>query len=37
MKIVCLGWGSLIWKPGDLKCNPEWQADGPVLPICPRR
>jgi hypothetical protein len=33
MKIVCLGWGSLIWKPGDLKCNPEWQADGPALPI----
>lgn len=33
MKIVCLGWGSLIWKLGDLKCNPEWQADGPALPI----
>lgn len=33
MNIVCLGWGSLIWKPGDLKCNPEWQTDGPTLPI----
>jgi hypothetical protein len=33
MKIACLGWGSLIWKPGDLKCNSEWQADGPALPI----
>jgi len=33
MKIVSLGWGSLIWNPGDLKCSPEWQADGPALPI----
>ncbi|MER8632295.1 hypothetical protein NKH55_21305 [Mesorhizobium opportunistum] len=33
MKIVCLGWGSLIWKPGELKCSSEWQADGPALPI----
>lgn len=33
MKIVVLGWGSLIWNPGDLKINSEWQKDGPTLPI----
>lgn len=33
MKIVCLGWGSLVWKSGALPVAGEWQADGPELPI----
>ena len=31
MTIACLGWGSLIWRPGDLPHH--WRADGPALPI----
>lgn len=35
--IVCLGWGSLIWRPEDLPLvdnRPEaWRADGPELPV----
>lgn len=33
MKIACLGWGSLIWKPGALPVQGEWKADGPFLAI----
>jgi len=33
MNIVCLGWGSLIWKPEPLPVSGEWHADGPLLPI----
>lgn len=33
MKIVCLGWGSLVWKPGELPVAGEWHHDGPALPI----
>jgi len=33
MKIACLGWGSLIWKPGDLPVEGNWHPDGPQLPI----
>ncbi len=37
MKILILGWGSLIWKPGDLPIEGQgedrWQSGGPVLPI----
>ncbi len=33
MKIACLGWGSLIWKPENLPVVGEWQTDGPLLPI----
>jgi hypothetical protein len=39
IKIVCLGWGSLIWDPGDLSIDhsepPEtgWLVDGPFLPV----
>ena len=37
MKIACLGWGSLIWNPGELKIQREWFKDGPILPIELRR
>ena len=33
MVIVCLGWGSLIWKPEPLPLASEWFTDGPLLPI----
>lgn len=32
-KIVCLAWGSLIWKPGGLELAGQWLTDGPLLPI----
>lgn len=31
--IVCLGWGSLIWRQDTLPVRGEWQPDGPVLPL----
>lgn len=33
MRIGCLGWGSLIWKPGELRLADDWRTDGPALPI----
>jgi len=33
MNIAYLGWGSLIWKLGDLKIAGPWETDGPCLPI----
>lgn len=33
MKIACLGWGSLIWRPDGLKIQNKWFEDGPILPI----
>jgi len=33
MKIVILGWGSLIWNPGNLHIEGSWREDGPFLPI----
>ena len=33
MKIVCLAWGSLLWKTGPLVLASSWHEDGPVLPI----
>ncbi len=33
MNIACIGWGSLIWNPRELKSNNEWFEDGPLLPI----
>lgn len=33
MKIVILGWGSLIWNPDGLPMRGSWRKHGPVLPI----
>lgn len=33
MKIACIGWGSLIWNPGNLEIQNTWFKDGPFLPI----
>lgn len=33
MRIACIGWGSLVWKPGVLRCLGPWQSRGPELPI----
>ena len=33
MKIACIGWGSLVWKPDVLRCADAWQPDGPALPL----
>ncbi len=33
MRIACLGWGSLMWKPGVLPAQLPWRHDGPALPI----
>jgi len=33
LKIVYLGWGSLIWDPRNLKIKSEWYYDGPFLPV----
>ena len=32
-KIVCIGWGSLIWNPRNLPIQGSWSDDGPLLPI----
>jgi hypothetical protein len=31
--VACLAWGSLEWKPGSLKVQLPWRADGPILPV----
>jgi hypothetical protein len=33
MKIACIGWGSLLWKPGPLPLISAWMPDGPLLPL----
>lgn len=33
MKIACIGWGSLIWRPENLLIVREWFHDGPILPV----
>lgn len=32
-RIAVLGWGSLIWDPGELAIASRWHVDGPCLPI----
>lgn len=33
MKIAIVGWGYLIWDPRGMDLEPEWHADGPLLPV----
>jgi hypothetical protein len=33
MNIVCIAWGSLLWKPGPLKLASGWHPGGPPLPL----
>ncbi|MBB3220133.1 hypothetical protein [Pseudoduganella umbonata] len=33
MNIVCIAWGSLLWKPGPLKLASGWHPGGPLLPL----
>ena len=33
LRIVCIGWGSLLWKPGALALASPWQPGGPRLPL----
>lgn len=33
MRLACIGWGSLIWNPGVLRCVGDWRTDGPELPL----
>ena len=32
-RIAILGWGSLVWNPGELPHYGPWKKDGPTLPI----
>lgn len=31
--IACLGWGSLCWRPEELRTSGGWRHDGPMLPL----
>jgi len=33
MNIVCIAWGSLLWKPGLLRLASGWHPGGPRLPL----
>jgi hypothetical protein len=32
-RVAILGWGSLLWSPGNLRNERKWRSDGPWLPI----
>jgi hypothetical protein len=32
-EIVCIGWGSLLWRPAELPLAGRWRPDGPELPV----
>ena len=32
-RVAILGWGSLLWKPENLRNQRKWRPDGPWLPI----
>lgn len=33
MRIACIAWGSLLWKPGALKLATDRKTGGPILPL----
>jgi len=33
LKIAIVGWGYLIWDPRGMDLEPQWHADGPLLPV----
>ena len=33
MRIACLAWGSLVWKPDKLQITLPWYFDGPQVPV----
>ncbi len=33
MKVAIIGWGSLIWRPGELLIASRWHKNGPALPV----
>ena len=33
MKIACIGWGSLTWRPNELLIQRKWFEDGPIIPL----
>src|SRR5262245_47092747 len=32
-RVVCIGWGSLVWRPEGFPALSTWKQDGPLLPI----